>query len=206
MYKRVPDTIKRLLRRLGKPKTIGFIIGTVLIVAIIIFWVRYNQSPAVGVINNGVVPSNQEPSSAQTTKTFEGKTVSFSYDAKYTVKKIQPNKAYLEQISLNRQIEALRGSSNISVSVRFMENALEEESAYVVRKTNPDKYTKKQTVVKTTTFIVFENPTGEQREITAFVQNKVKKSLAIISLTSTEISFGDQTIEFNKLLESFQWR
>lgn len=204
MYKRIVAAVKS---RLLKPKVIGFIIGTFLVGGGIIWWYRDNQSPAQGVINNGIPPSQQSSEQVPTTTVFEGKTITFAYDAKYTPKKVQPNKAYLEQVTLNRQKEALHGSSNISVSVRNMQgnNALEEESAYVLRKSNPNKYAKKQTVIKSKTFTMFENPTDEQREITAFIQNDTKKILGIISITSTEISFEDQTKEINQLLESFQW-
>ena len=205
MYKRIIAVVKN---RLLKPKTIIIVVVVLLSAIGIILWYRNNQSPAQGVINNGIAPSEQSSEQTQTTSVFEGKTVKFSHDAKYTPKKVQPNKAFLEQVTLNRQKEALHGSSDISVSVRNMEgnNALEEESAFVLRKNNPTKYAKKQTTIKGKTFIIFENPTDEQRELTAFVQNDTKKILAIISTTTTENSFEDQGKEFNQLLKSFLWK
>lgn len=199
--------VNNFLKRLRKPKVIGLIVIAFLVAGGIIWWYRNNQSPAEGIINNGIMPSQETSNTEQTTTIYEGKTITFAHDAKYAAKKVQPNKAYLEQVSLNRQKEALHGSSNISVSVRIMENsnAMEEESAYVLRKSNPNKYTKKQTVMKGKTFIIFENLTDEQRELTAFVQNDAKKFLAIISMTTTEISNEDFKQEFSQLLESFQW-
>src|SRR3990172_6185570 len=142
MYKRTIAVVKKILNRLRKPKAIGFIIVVLIGTVGIILWYRNNQSPAQGVINNGIAPSEQSSEPTQTSVVFEGKTITFAHDAKYTPKKVQPNKAFLEQVTLNRQKEALHGSSNISVSVRNMEgnNALEEESAYVLRKSTPDKY------------------------------------------------------------------
>lgn len=208
MYKRIAAVVKKILHRLRKPKAIGLIVGILLVVGGIIWWYRINQSPAEGIINNGITPSQEPSTTAQTTTVFEGKTITFAHDAKYTAKKVQPNKAYLGQVTLNRQKEALHGSSSISVSVRNMQgnNALEEESAYVLRKNNPSKYAQKQTVIKGKTFIVFENPTDEQKELIAFIKNDTKKILAIISMTTTEISFEELSKEFNSLLESFLWK
>ena len=59
MYKRIIAVVKKILRRLCKPKTIGFIVVVLIGAVGIILWYRNNQSPAQGVINNGIAPSEQ---------------------------------------------------------------------------------------------------------------------------------------------------
>lgn len=184
----------------------GGILAVAILCSILVMLLAKNfRSPANGTIKLGTNEA-QSTLGYQTDTLLEGQTFTLLHDSQYQSSAVSDNKSFLEQHQLNRQIEKLNGSSRIGVSVRsYPDDDLDSEPAYKIRKVNPAKYKQDQKSFNNNAVIVFENVSNNEFEMTAFLQNKAKNILGIITLSSSEVSGEELTKEFNKLIESFAW-
>lgn len=162
---------------------------------------RYNQTPAVGVIQT---PVPQPQVEAVSSLHFNGVAIAFDYPSDYTTVEntaAEPRPPITEQYSL-RGHDAATGSRRISIMVKdFAGGTMLEDSAYTFRTLPHSGYKADDVTVGDRSARKLTKKDGS--EITYFIPGD--KAYAIIAATSghPDAAFEEET---KTLIQSFVWR
>ena len=178
------------------PKNKNIIIAVVLVVSIGAFLYWANSDNEVQITQG---PDRNSQRSAASSKDLDGKYVKFTYPGTYFVKSLEAKNNDLE---LYKLIADTVYEKQLVVAVsQLNDGELEDNSAYLLRKTRTDMYTKRTMVVADLSVEIWAKTDGREEAVFIRKDNRV----ATLVFT-TGINKGEALrAEVDAVLRSFRW-
>lgn len=163
---------------------------------------KFMSQPAVGTSISSL------PSASRTTpvelEQFDGTLFSFVHPMSY-IEQITKPTANTTSLESRTFISSSMVSKVLTITIsKLPSGKLEDESSYVMRTQNPDKYKIRPTVLKNEKVLIATNNDGQQYQQTAFWPHGDR--LMIFTMTGAAGNAQAMTAEYQAMIGTISWR